>query len=68
MFFMTKAAQFGRGTYTAIGDVREVQAKMTALFRKLESPALTDIASRGRRARTCGRASCPTCTRASRSS
>jgi len=44
MFFMTKAAQFGHGTYTAIGDVREVEAKMTALFRKLESPALTDIA------------------------
>jgi Ca-activated chloride channel family protein len=44
MFFMTKAAQFGRGTYTAIGDVREVQERMTALFRKLESPALTDIA------------------------
>lgn len=44
MFFMTKAAQFGRGTYTAIGDVREVQSKMTALFRKLETPALTDIA------------------------
>jgi Ca-activated chloride channel family protein len=44
MFFMTKAAQFGRGTYTAIGDVREVQDRMMALFRKLESPALTDIA------------------------
>jgi hypothetical protein len=43
MFVMTKAAQFGRGTYTAIGDVREVQEKMTELFRKLESPALTDI-------------------------
>ena len=43
LFFMAKAAQFGRGTYTAIGDVREVQEKMTALFRKLESPALTDI-------------------------
>lgn len=43
LFFMTKAAQFGRGTYTAIGDVREVEEKMTALFRKLESPALTDI-------------------------
>jgi Ca-activated chloride channel family protein len=43
MFFMTKAAQFGRGTYTAIGDVRQVEEKMTALFRKLESPALTDI-------------------------
>ncbi|MFO1315857.1 MAG: marine proteobacterial sortase target protein [Burkholderiales bacterium] len=43
-FFMTKAAQFGRGTYTYIADVREVKEKMTALFRKLESPALTDIA------------------------
>lgn len=43
MFFMTKAAQFGRGTYTAIGDVREVEARMTALFRKLDHPALTDI-------------------------
>ena len=43
-FFMTKAAQFGRGTYTFIGDVREVKEKMTALFRKLENPALTDIA------------------------
>ena len=42
-FFLTKAAQFGRGTFTFIGDVREVAEKMTALFRKLESPALTDI-------------------------
>jgi len=42
-FFMTKAAQFGRGTYTFIGDVREVKDRMTALFRKLENPALTDI-------------------------
>ncbi len=44
MFFMTKAAQFGRGTFTSIGDVREVKEKMTALFTKLESAALTDIA------------------------
>ena len=43
-FFLTKAAQFGRGTFTFIGDVREVRQKMTALFRKLESPALTNIA------------------------
>ncbi len=43
-FFMTRAAQFGRGTFTYIGDVREVKEKMTALFRKLENPALTDIA------------------------
>jgi Ca-activated chloride channel family protein len=43
-FFLTKAAQFGRGTFTYIGDVREVAEKMGALFRKLESPVLTDIA------------------------
>jgi len=41
--FMIKAAQFGRGTFTYIGDVREVQEKMGALFRKLESPVLTDV-------------------------
>lgn len=41
--FMTKAAQFGRGSFTYIGDVREVAEKMGTLFRKLESPALTDI-------------------------
>ena len=43
-FFLTKAAQFGRGTFTFIGDVREVKEKMSALLRKLESPVLTDIA------------------------
>ena len=42
--FMTKAAQFGRGTFTYIGDVREVEARMGALIRKLESPVLTDVA------------------------
>ena len=42
-FFLTKAAQFGRGTFTFIGDVREVKEKMGALFRKLENPALTDV-------------------------
>jgi Ca-activated chloride channel family protein len=43
-FFLTRAAQFGRGSFTFIGDVREVKAKMSALFRKLENPAITDIA------------------------
>jgi Ca-activated chloride channel family protein len=43
-FFLAKAAQFGRGSFTFIGDVREVKEKMTALFRKLENPAMTDIA------------------------
>ena len=42
--FMRKAAQFGRGTHTTISDVGDVQARMGELFRKLESPVLTDIA------------------------
>ncbi|MEW5756198.1 MAG: marine proteobacterial sortase target protein [Pseudomonadota bacterium] len=41
--FMSKAAQFGRGTYTYIGDVAEVQSKMAALFAKLESPMMSDL-------------------------
>jgi Ca-activated chloride channel homolog len=42
--FMGKAAQFGRGTFTYVGDLAEVQAKMSALFAKLESPVLKDVA------------------------
>jgi Ca-activated chloride channel homolog len=42
--FMTKAAQFGRGTYTYIGSPGEVGQKMSALFRKLEHPVLSDVA------------------------
>ncbi|HKA38017.1 MAG TPA: marine proteobacterial sortase target protein, partial [Thermoanaerobaculia bacterium] len=41
--FMTKAAEFGRGTFTYVGSPTEVEAKMGALFRKLESPVLTDV-------------------------
>lgn len=44
--FMTKAAQFGRGTFTHIGDVREVNEKMTRLFAKIEAPVLRDVALR----------------------
>lgn len=44
--FMTKAAQFGRGTFTYVGDLREVQEKMTALFAKIESPVLKDVEAR----------------------
>jgi Ca-activated chloride channel family protein len=40
---MTKAAQFGRGTYTYIGSPGEVGEKMGALFRKLEHPVLSDV-------------------------
>ena len=42
-YFMRKAAQHGRGTFTYIGDVREVNEKMAALFTKLESPVMTDL-------------------------
>lgn len=42
-YFMKRAAEFGRGTYTFIGKADEVQAKMNQLFAKLETPVLTDI-------------------------
>jgi Ca-activated chloride channel family protein len=42
-YFMRKAAQFGRGTYTHIGDVADVGEKMTRLFAKLERVALRDV-------------------------
>lgn len=41
--FMSKAAEFGRGTFTYIGNVAEVGEKMSALFSKLDSPVLTHI-------------------------
>jgi Ca-activated chloride channel family protein len=42
-FFMRQAAKFGRGTYTHIGTVREVEEKMDGLFRKIDSPIATDL-------------------------
>lgn len=41
--FMSKAAQLGRGTFTYIGRIDEVQAKMGELFAKLESPVLKGL-------------------------
>ena len=40
---MQKAAQRGRGTFTYIGDIAEVQEKTTTLFEKLETPALINL-------------------------
>jgi Ca-activated chloride channel family protein len=41
--FMTKAAEFGRGTFTYVANASEVDSKMSALFRKLEAPVLTNL-------------------------
>ncbi|MFC4259972.1 marine proteobacterial sortase target protein [Marinobacter lacisalsi] len=43
MHFMRQAARFGRGTYTAISDLSEVSRQLDTLFRKMQSPMLTDI-------------------------
>jgi len=43
-WFMSKAAEAGRGTYTFISALHEVNEKMQRLFRKLEQPQLTNIA------------------------
>jgi Ca-activated chloride channel family protein len=42
-WFMRKAAEAGRGSYTFVSALHEVQEKMEALFRKLKSPQVTDI-------------------------
>ena len=41
--FMTKAAEYGRGTFTYIGRPEEVAEKMGELFSKLDSPVLHDL-------------------------
>lgn len=41
--FMSKAAQFGSGSFTYIGRIEEVKQKMDALFTKLESPVLKGV-------------------------
>lgn len=40
---MRKAAEFGRGTFTYIGKVEEVEQQLERLFKKLERPVLTDV-------------------------
>ena len=43
-WFMRKAAEAGRGTFTTISALHEVNEKMERLFRKVEQPQVTDIA------------------------
>lgn len=42
-YFMRKSARSGRGTYTFIGKLDEVEQKTRALFEQMESPALVNI-------------------------
>jgi Ca-activated chloride channel family protein len=43
-YFMRKAAELGRGSFTYIASTDEVEARLGELFQKLEQPVLTDIA------------------------
>jgi len=42
-YFMTKAANIGRGSYTSIGNLNDVDEEINQLFSQLSSPALTNI-------------------------
>jgi Ca-activated chloride channel homolog len=45
-FLMTRAAELGRGTFTHIGSVEQVEERMRGLFAKLENPAVTGLSAR----------------------
>ena len=42
-FLLSKAADYGRGTFTYISSPHEVEAKMMSLLKKIASPVLTGI-------------------------
>ena len=42
-WFMRKAAQFGKGTHTHIGDISEVTEKMRILFDQISTPLATKL-------------------------
>jgi Ca-activated chloride channel family protein len=43
---MTRAAELGRGTFTHIGSVEQVEERMRSLFTKLENPAVTGLTAK----------------------
>jgi Ca-activated chloride channel family protein len=45
-FLMTRAAELGRGTFTHIGSVEQVEERMRSLFAKLENPAVTGLTAK----------------------
>lgn len=44
-YLMTRAAELGRGTFTHIGSVEQVEDRMRGLFAKLENPAVTGLSA-----------------------
>ncbi len=42
-YFMKSSAIMGRGSYTHIGDVNQVEVKIAALFEQIANPTLSDI-------------------------
>ena len=45
-FLMTRAAELGRGAFTHIGSVDQVEERMRGLFAKLENPAVTGLTAK----------------------
>lgn len=45
-YFMTRAAMIGKGTYTYIGQISEVEQQMNQLFSRLRHPVMRDIGLR----------------------
>jgi Ca-activated chloride channel homolog len=45
-FLMTRAAELGRGAFTHIGSVDQVEERMRGLFAKLENPAVTGLSAK----------------------
>jgi Ca-activated chloride channel family protein len=43
---MTRAAELGRGSFTHIGSVEQVEERMKGLFSKLENPAVTALSAK----------------------
>ena len=45
-YLMTRAAELGRGAFTHIGSVDQVEGRMRDLFSKLENPAVTGLTAK----------------------
>src|SRR5262249_61381828 len=45
-FLMTRASEIGRGAFTHIGSVDQVEERMRGLFAKLENPAVTGLTAK----------------------